>query len=469
MKPGLIAALAGALLAPLMGGCAPSDAARMAEEILPRLHAGHDPTYERAIKDREHLIAQGAAIFPGCIHILAHSRDDMVLSALLDVVVEMKTDVSPLLPSIRRLLRGSDPWIRILAVEVLGDVGAEEDVAGLLKLLSDRDAGVRKVAAQALAKRGTPEHIPKVREVREKRQAGMGWRKARRDPFIKDLGDVIKALGQREDPRTWNGDFGLRYELRHGLLRRHGSVTVEEAVAIAERRGIPMQRIVETLAQLVSEGLQAPRNGRLARILCKNSLSILGYLGRPSALPVIVQASQSKRENMRRCAISAYVRVRGKDSIEFAREVIGGRRFDDMDRFILYEQLSRYAAEEAGLDPDVFQGCIMSSRPPSTGTPKKDPLKEKEAAVTRLLAQAVQKERDAANAKDLDMILSGVSVLYRNSIQRERVLRRFARSWLRRHHRYFSAELKKLLQLPEEERTDLERASALELPSKERP
>ncbi len=277
------------------------------------------------------------------------------------------------------------------------------------------------------------------------------------DGCLPTIADQDVKSGAADMLRGEDGETELKAKLRLFLSAEDDPGMRNNVVACAKRRGIPIERVVEVLAQLVSEGLQASRNDGLALYLCDNSLSILGYLGHPSAVPALVEASGSRDDNIRRGAISAYVQVRGRESVEFAREVISGRRFDDMDRFILYEQLSRYAAEEAGLDPDVFQGCIMRSRPPTTGTPKEDPLKEKEAAVTRLLAQAVQKERDVGNARKLDMILSGISVLYRNSIQRERILKRFRRSWGcgRKVQKYFPAELRKLLQLPKAKRTDL--------------
>ena len=99
----------------------------------------------------------------------------------------------------------------------------------------------------------------------------------------------------------------------------------------------------------------------------------------------------------------------------------------------------------------------MVEKPVSFGEPTRDPLEEKGAPVAELLAEAIQKERYLDCAKDLDRMLCAVSGLYKTSIQRERVLRRFARSWSRRVRRYFSRELKKLLQLPKEERTDLDK------------
>lgn len=252
------------------------------------------------------------------------------------------------------------------------------------------------------------------------------------------------------------GEVDLRTELREIVLAEDDPDMEKQLAAFAEQRRIPVERVVELLGQLVTEGLRT--RDRMARYACNNSVSLLGHLGHSSAVPTLVQASRSRYDNIRRTAISSYVEVRGADSVEFAREVIDNRRrFKDHDRFILYEQLSRYAASEAGLDPDAFQGYIMFGWPKPGGAPKEEPLKKKDAAVTQLLAKAIRKERDPDGAKDLDKILSGVSRLYKTSIQRERVLRRFARSWSGRVRRYFSRELKKLLQVPKEKRTDLDR------------
>ncbi len=270
------------------------------------------------------------------------------------------------------------------------------------------------------------------------------------------VADHDAKSGAADMLRGEDGETELKAKLRLFLSAVDNPFIVRDYIASAERRGIPRQQIVQALAQLVSEGLQAPRNDRLALNLCQNSLSNLGYLGHPSAVPVLVQASRSRDDNIRSNAIMAYVQVRGADSVGFAREVIDNKRdFNDLDRLVLYEQLSRCTASEAGLDPDAFQLYIMVEKPVSFGEPTRDPLEEKGAPVAELLAEAIQKERYPDCAKDLDRMLCAVSGLYKTSIQRERVLRRFARSRAREARTYFSAELTKFLQIPKEKRTDL--------------
>jgi len=135
------------------GGGGENDARRTAEEIVSRLHPGHlalgDPVI---IRDRKYLRARGEAIFPGCIYILEHDAGRYEINAVLALIREMEADVSPLLPSVRKLLLNKDECVRWDAIRFLESFGTDEDVAGLVGMLDDEREIVRGSAAGALGR-----------------------------------------------------------------------------------------------------------------------------------------------------------------------------------------------------------------------------------------------------------------------------------------------------------------------------
>lgn len=145
----------------------PEAAAALGEQLL----AEADPRVRDAILVSLSTLANeaaAAALLP-----LLRSDDAMLRNGAIEALGGMPQAVAP---RVAALLRDADPDVRILTVNLLGELRHAQVVPWLLQVLAE-DSAVNVVAAalEVLAEVGEPAHVPALQAVQ---------RRFRDDPFI---------------------------------------------------------------------------------------------------------------------------------------------------------------------------------------------------------------------------------------------------------------------------------------------
>jgi len=203
----------------------------------------------------------------------------------------------------------------------------------------------------------------------------------------------------------------------------------QQLLSYSRASGVPIADIEKVLIRYVEAGWGASKDDDfISYSLSRSAVAILGDLGSKSAIPLLKNvATRTADTTLRRTAVRAIVRIGDAGLLDFCRQVFDDRkRFSDLDRYALYEELSPYV----GVHPDAAKEATLFLGGGELGV-----------LVLQFLVHAVSQELDAGNVMRLDRILCIASKRYRMSYERESILKRFEKSQVPKHREYFSKEL----------------------------
>lgn len=297
-----------------------SDAEQRREAVIDLGQAGREavPLLLRALGDRdwrvrktavESLVALGGDdIIAGLVQRLSAEDNAGARNSAIEALVQIgSAAVGPLLP----LLGTGDPDVRKFAVDILGDIRDSGAVPGLLERLKDADENVRVAAAEALGKlrdRRAVEALIACLSADD--QSWLDYAAAEALGEIGDsraLGPLMAALERsslREPVLESLGKIGNANTLPpliSGLadpLRIVREVSVV-ALAAVHRKSLPADRerivsavrsgVVDSVLPLLEELIDTS-GGELQ----KAAVAVLGWAGRPSAVPKLLSLLRSE-------------------------------------------------------------------------------------------------------------------------------------------------------------------------------
>lgn len=171
------------------------------KEIIAKLHPGIEPMDNKVKKDREDLVNQGSRIFPGVISILKINDDPMIVGTLAGVVSRMKTDRSPLLPTVREMAKRNEPWAREISAAVIGEIGQPEDTDVLVQMIADPNERVRMASVKSIAKIGRGSDIDRLTVIVQERSKKLTAPEREKDTLLREIKAAIELLHERSLPK----------------------------------------------------------------------------------------------------------------------------------------------------------------------------------------------------------------------------------------------------------------------------
>jgi len=268
--------------------------------------------------------------------------------------------------------------------------------------------------------------------------------------------EALSAAAEEAGPGA-APDGELRKALEPAAVQRapDGSPSPSGSEQLPPRREVDRAQvytICELLRTLVEWGIKdlAKEDDAARRRcrLCGQAMELVVRLGCSNApfflLDIVQDESEGKlARDVRRTAIELATGLGGEGLVWIANDVCTDlRRFDDMDRYIVYKGLPPYVGVESwGSVPP--RACIEPDRPPLRGD------------VFRILRASVSFDPYDGNVMLLDQVLSVASKFYALSGEREEVLKKLADAPVPRHRDYAVRELAALQAVAEEARTRL--------------
>ncbi|MBD2576216.1 HEAT repeat domain-containing protein [Oscillatoria sp. FACHB-1406] len=239
-----------------------------------------------------------------------------LLSAVRGSVVEAlgKLGSEAAIPRLLSALEDEDSWVRKSAVEALGKLGLEAAIPGLLSALEDEDSWVRESAVKALGKLGSEAAIP-----------GLLWTLEDEDYRVRE--SAVKALGKLGSEAAIPGLlWALEYEDSDGR-----ESTVETLGKLGSEAAIPgllwtlededyrvRESAVKALGKLGSEAaipglLWALENE--SSLVRESAVKALGKLGSEAAIPGLLFALEDESSRVRESAVEAIGKLGSEEVI----------------------------------------------------------------------------------------------------------------------------------------------------------
>lgn len=170
----------------------PRDNALTRDEVSKLLLADKSPW-----TNSDKIIALGHKVVPGLIEVLNTSENGLEIDRALTIAVHVGLDKQKFVSPLLRLVKSPNMWIRIRALQTLGEFEAVNVSDEVLPLINDKGEFVRVTALETLGKIGDEQAAIRIEQVLNERKKGLTEQQVRNDWSFEAGYTAIEAIKKR--------------------------------------------------------------------------------------------------------------------------------------------------------------------------------------------------------------------------------------------------------------------------------